>query len=443
MKRLIANVLTNSLLIVVTFAILFGVFEVGLRMFAPISVTNVGYVDRPNGEKYGWGFAPNELVRVESADTGKVIFDRVNSSGWRDRERVTTKSPGTFRVVVLGDSMTFGYLVSKEDVFTAVLEDQLHAENLDVEVINISYSGWGTDQALEALKLDGLKYQPDLVVYHFVSNDPQDNVWHEDPGKFGTRKPFYYAVEDDALVRHDNPRFIEEQEAITRKYIISKSEALKRAWLVSESLKHRSMLPYIYDNKRDTRIEFALGVGPAHPVFQHLAAFQGEKFDDEVMSRLVLDAALSSEQASNLKKVLINAPHNTPPLLSGEEAPDTFSQHYWALTERLIRELAAVSRANGAAFAILSDTDEGRFQWDRYWFRVKDNQAARDRYFEINGFLRNAVDGMSVDLIPNVYPHERAINDSHVNVAGNEAIARNLQAYIVDKFGNVLNKREK
>lgn len=120
----------------------------------------------------------------------------------------------------------------------------------------------------------------------------------------------------------------------------------------------------------------------------------------------------------------------------------TFSEDYWKLTSRIIREVATIAQDNGARLAILSDSEEGRFQWDRYWFRVVDSDKARARYFRINTYLSDSVDGMPVDLIPSKHPHERAINDSHVNESGNEAIARNLHAYIINNFGNMLKRRE-
>lgn len=119
------KILGNVTLVFVTIAVMTVFCEIAFRMFMPISVTNVGYVDRPNGEKYGWGFAPNELVRIEKPDSADVIYDRVNSEGWRDEERDVAKPDGTFRILVMGDSMTFGYIVAKDEVFTTLLQKKL------------------------------------------------------------------------------------------------------------------------------------------------------------------------------------------------------------------------------------------------------------------------------------------------------------------------------
>ncbi|MGJ3260554.1 MAG: SGNH/GDSL hydrolase family protein [Rhodospirillales bacterium] len=431
------NLIVNTCLVLVSIAILAAGFEIGLRLFAPISVTNVGYVDRPNGELYGWGFRGNELVRIETADTGEVFYDRVNAEGWRDRDREAEKPPGTFRVLVLGDSMTFGYIVSKRKTFTWLLEDELKKHHENVEVINISYSGWGTDQAFEALKLDGARYKPDLVVYHFVSNDPQDNIWHRDDGKFGARKPFYYEAVDGVAVRRPNPRFAEEQNAITRKYIISKSEILKRLWITTEGLKHRNRDPYVHDPRHDARIRHFLDIDEDHELFRLIRDRTpgNEPFAEEIMEQIVRGAGLSAEQARDLRRILTDIPGNATGLIDGADEPVAFDdKEYWTLTEALIRTMAAYCGEIGADFAILSDTEEGRFRWDHYWRRVVDDRSAREEYFHINNFLRRAIDGTSAELIPSPEPHVRAINDSHVNVAGNVAIAENLKRYLLDRY---------
>ena len=80
----------------ITFMIIFNIIlfllfllllELFLRTFAPIGYSNVGYLHSPNGLKYGWGFAPYDVVRIENPDTHKVTYDSVNNHGWRDRDR--------------------------------------------------------------------------------------------------------------------------------------------------------------------------------------------------------------------------------------------------------------------------------------------------------------------------------------------------------------------
>ena len=109
-----------SLALVVLILLLFFmvVTEIALRFFAPIAISNVGFLHTPNGLRFGWGFEPYGLVRIEDPDTGAVSFDKVNNMGWRDRDRSYENPDNAFRVLVLGDSETFGFIVPKKKTYT-------------------------------------------------------------------------------------------------------------------------------------------------------------------------------------------------------------------------------------------------------------------------------------------------------------------------------------
>ena len=142
---------------------------------------------------------------------GRSYFDRANGGGWRDRKRALDKPDGVYRILALGDSNTFGFIVPAEKTYTRMLEDRLRADGIDAEVLNMGVAGWGTDQALEALRRDGVLHQPDLVIVQFDENDLGENLRYRDTGKFGRRVPFYYqVVENGEARRRDNPRFREE-----------------------------------------------------------------------------------------------------------------------------------------------------------------------------------------------------------------------------------------
>ena len=86
---------------------------------------------------------------------------RINSHGWRDAERSFDKPAGVRRIVVLGDSFTFGVGVDAVERYTDVLE-KMAGSNL--EVLNLGMNAVGPDQELLVLETDGLRYAPDFVV---------------------------------------------------------------------------------------------------------------------------------------------------------------------------------------------------------------------------------------------------------------------------------------
>jgi len=110
---------------------------------------------------------------------------RVNSLGFRDqREYSLAKSPGTFRIVVLGDSVTFGHGTLNTTTYPYLLEQRLKAWRPDVkwEVWNLGVPGYNTAQELAYLERVGTRYDPDFVVVGFYVNDLQDNAVAVDPG---------------------------------------------------------------------------------------------------------------------------------------------------------------------------------------------------------------------------------------------------------------------
>jgi len=97
---------------------------------------------------------------------------RINSAGLRDREIPHAKPAGTRRVLVLGDSFTFGYGVELDQSFVKVAQRMLGP---GWEAINGGAPTWGTGDDLDFLRAEGLRYEPDLVVVGFFRNDLADN----------------------------------------------------------------------------------------------------------------------------------------------------------------------------------------------------------------------------------------------------------------------------
>ena len=98
----------------------------------------------------------------------------LNSLGFRDLEHHLKKKKGIFRLVVLGDSQTYGQLIQEEEkIYPRRLESLLNQglKEPRFEVINFSKPGWGTGDEFSALLDHGLKYEPDLIFVGYWSND--------------------------------------------------------------------------------------------------------------------------------------------------------------------------------------------------------------------------------------------------------------------------------
>ncbi len=125
-----------------------------------------------------WGLRyndPGAHYRHKSAD-GTWNF-HINNQGMRaDRDYTYQKPPGVKRIVNLGDSFTIGFEVDLEQNYSSVLERELIAAGMQVEVLNTGVSGFSNAEAYLYLERELLKYEPDLVCVSFWYNDPLDNI---------------------------------------------------------------------------------------------------------------------------------------------------------------------------------------------------------------------------------------------------------------------------
>ena len=99
---------------------------------------------------------------------------RINNLGFRGEDVSLEKTPGTYRIAILGDSITFGRYLSEESVYPRVLEEQMNSPGKyprPVEVINAAFSGRDTWEELALLEHRVLPLNPDLVVLQICLND--------------------------------------------------------------------------------------------------------------------------------------------------------------------------------------------------------------------------------------------------------------------------------
>lgn len=106
-----------------------------------------------------------------------------NSLGIRaTRDYGLRKSANTFRILMLGDSVTFGHGAVHD--YPSLLEGMLKQWRpaTDWQVWNLGVPGYNTSQELAHLRELGLAYQPDLVIVGFFINDIIGNEPPVTPG---------------------------------------------------------------------------------------------------------------------------------------------------------------------------------------------------------------------------------------------------------------------
>jgi lysophospholipase L1-like esterase len=103
----------------------------------------------------------------------------INSKGLRDREIPYERTPGTLRILMLGDSFTEGWGVALPDTFAKRLEQLYAARGVKAEVINAGVGNYNTVMEVNYFLDEGRTYDPDIVVLNFTFNDAEPVPPHE------------------------------------------------------------------------------------------------------------------------------------------------------------------------------------------------------------------------------------------------------------------------
>jgi hypothetical protein len=93
-----------------------------------------------------------------------------NADNMRTTQSFPPKDPATFRIMVIGDSLTYGEGVDAADAWCRVLERQL-ARHYRVAVLNLGVCGSQSEDIKKILFKHFPSLQPDLVLYGVCLND--------------------------------------------------------------------------------------------------------------------------------------------------------------------------------------------------------------------------------------------------------------------------------
>lgn len=116
-------------------------------------------------------FPPNK-TDIKNPERGELWEVNTNSQGLRDEEISIEKPSETFRILVIGDSYTFGWGLNRSQRYTEVLEQRLNnSYDIDIQVVNMGRTDAGMRDYYVTLKDKGIEYDPDLVVVSFYRAD--------------------------------------------------------------------------------------------------------------------------------------------------------------------------------------------------------------------------------------------------------------------------------
>jgi lysophospholipase L1-like esterase len=144
----------------------------------------------------GWTAVPGARKEHKSADPVFDVTYVINEVGFRGPVYERDKRPGVTRILLLGDSNGFGWGLPEEATLASILDKELDS----VEVVNLSLSGYGTDQSYLRFGLEGVHFQPDIVIIQVTPND-----FEEIQSAFFNQKPKpRFVFQDDGGIELTN-----------------------------------------------------------------------------------------------------------------------------------------------------------------------------------------------------------------------------------------------
>lgn len=122
---------------------------------------------------------PNTIDELDLSWMGNAyrykVHYHINREGFNQLKNYgVEKKSEDFRVLTIGDSFTFGVNVNTKDNYPSQLQDILNKEcksKKTFQVLNMGVYGYDFQYTVERFRVKGIKYLPDLIVWHIIGDD--------------------------------------------------------------------------------------------------------------------------------------------------------------------------------------------------------------------------------------------------------------------------------
>jgi lysophospholipase L1-like esterase len=147
-----------------------AVLELLLRVLDPLGMKYF-----PEADRYFRAMVPDTsfayIHRAGYRGSFQGVEVSINSHGFRAPEWRMPKPAGRARLMILGDSVVFGWGAPQDSIFPVLLQREFDAEGLGVEVLAAGVGSWNTRTEYEYLRTRGVDLGPDVLLLVITSND--------------------------------------------------------------------------------------------------------------------------------------------------------------------------------------------------------------------------------------------------------------------------------
>lgn len=411
MRKLLQNLALMFFSILVTLAMLEGaarIFKLGTGLFwQPDS--ELGWVNIPDAS--GWESCYGECqIRVT-----------INSLGLRDREIPYENEPGNTRILMLGDSTTAAMQVELEETFVKQLETNLNDQNSGGwDVINAGVNAYGTDNELLFYRLEGQKYNPDIVFLNmYLANDVYNNHPTLELRYGGQSAKPYFLLNDDGELELQNFPVEDSSTFWTR---------------VGTFLKKNFQLPRFVAQTLALRGDVPGWLQPIVALFSGGRGTTSTADDADNANSVEVDA-----NAETGEETAVQPPPRRPDICDPDPLP--IIENAWDVTEALILQMQQEVEANGAQFAVLLIPAAPQIippTGDADWYCDVPNVHLTTFLDEAGIHYLDMLPAFREEMVAGNGPYyfER---DFHMNVAGHDLTSDLLYQFVETTFVNADN----
>ena len=150
-------------------------FEVLLRIFDPLGISYLYEIHRYFKTMHSPDARFAYISKAGAEGTFQGVTVRINSHGFRGPETTPSKAQGTRRLMLLGDSVVFGWGVDQDRIFPALLQRRIDPTRERLEVVAAGVNSWTTRTEYEFFEDIGINFDPDILVLIISSNDTDAN----------------------------------------------------------------------------------------------------------------------------------------------------------------------------------------------------------------------------------------------------------------------------
>lgn len=159
----------TMLMVVVAVPLVFA--EIFLRLFHPQAMMWPRLQFSP---EYSVKMPPDTVMVNEMPGEWAFTYT-VNADGYRGEAVPTSNADDKDKIVILGDSYSFGLGVNDGEEFPAIMSERLQSSH---NIINLGSAGWGLGQQIRRYFEFGQLFKPSTVILQYSANDVPDNLYH-------------------------------------------------------------------------------------------------------------------------------------------------------------------------------------------------------------------------------------------------------------------------